>query len=226
MQNDISPFLADVIAERRRQVEAEGFTAEHDDQHQFGELALAGAAYAAHTSERGKQGDIFVSRIDTMLRAGWFNLSMLLWPFERHWWKPKDRYRDLVKAAAFLVAEGDRLNRLAGRDAPVKADFAAELAKHDITLPLKLSDEDTGVIIDSAGRDIVTVDVNGERDDIQVTLIAAWIAEAVNAYGGFAAAPARLDVGTRIQDKEGMTGTITAPHAEVIVLSSGDGNHG
>ena len=38
--------LDDVAAERKRQIEVEGWTAEHDDRHTPGELAQAGACYA------------------------------------------------------------------------------------------------------------------------------------------------------------------------------------
>jgi hypothetical protein len=37
---------AEIIAERRRQVDTEGWTEEHDDKHNGGELARAGACYA------------------------------------------------------------------------------------------------------------------------------------------------------------------------------------
>ena len=37
---------SDVLAERARQIAAEGWTPEHDDEHDGGELARAGAAYA------------------------------------------------------------------------------------------------------------------------------------------------------------------------------------
>lgn len=42
----LSPAALAVIAERRRQIEVEGWTHEHDDQHQVGDLASAGACYA------------------------------------------------------------------------------------------------------------------------------------------------------------------------------------
>ena len=36
----------DVLTERRRQVEAEGWTTAHDDEHEDGQLAAAAASYA------------------------------------------------------------------------------------------------------------------------------------------------------------------------------------
>jgi hypothetical protein len=89
--------MIDVIAERRRQVDAEGWTPEHDDGHQGGEIARAAACYALHAS--GFKADAI----------------MELWPKEwgSRWWKPTDTRRNLVKAAALLVAEIERLDRSA-----------------------------------------------------------------------------------------------------------------
>ena len=85
----------DVLQERRRQVAEEGWTAEHDDQHDKSEIALAGACYAFNA-------------------AGLATLANDWWPWSMQWFKPKDRRRDLVKAAALLLAEIERLDRAAG----------------------------------------------------------------------------------------------------------------
>lgn len=42
-----SPGVGRILSERGRQIEKEGYTAEHDDAHNEGELALAACAYAA-----------------------------------------------------------------------------------------------------------------------------------------------------------------------------------
>lgn len=90
----LSPFALAVIAERQRQIAAEGWSAEHDAGHQPGELATAGAAYAlADTDDRG--------------------FSDIIWPWAQEWWKPTDLRRNLVKATALLMAEGDKFD--AGR---------------------------------------------------------------------------------------------------------------
>lgn len=52
--------IEDVIAERTRQVRAEGWTASHDDEHDPGELAAAGSAYALNAADQlhpQSQGD-------------------------------------------------------------------------------------------------------------------------------------------------------------------------
>jgi hypothetical protein len=37
-----------------------------------------------------------------------------MWPWARQWWKPTGARRDLVKAAALLLAEIERIDRAAG----------------------------------------------------------------------------------------------------------------
>jgi hypothetical protein len=83
----VSNALKDIEAERRRQIEAEGWTPEHDDEHSSGELADAAACYA-----RGRQ-------------------MSSVWPWADEWWKPGTRRRELVKAGALIVAEIERLDR-------------------------------------------------------------------------------------------------------------------
>lgn len=94
-----SQGMKDVIAERERQVATEGWTAEHDDHHAFGEMARAAMSYIEHTlRHRG-------SSIYSIISAPWE------WPWARQWWKPKEPRRDLVRAAALIIAEIDKLDR-------------------------------------------------------------------------------------------------------------------
>lgn len=116
-----SEVLADVRAERVRQMHVEGWTEAHDDQHAAGELARAAAAYAVHASvppETSFQVDVYGRSLhgrDKHFRIGWFLPAHVLWPWDASWWKPKDRRRDLVRAAALIVAEIERLDRAAGK---------------------------------------------------------------------------------------------------------------
>jgi hypothetical protein len=96
----MSNAIADIAAERERQVTVEGFGEAHDDEHAEGELAMAAACYALHST--GKK------------RFSGFP-STILWPWAFLWWRPKDRRRDLVRAAALIVAEIERLDRLQER---------------------------------------------------------------------------------------------------------------
>lgn len=93
-----------IAHERGRQMVAEGWTPEHDAQHTAGELALAGAAYAAgiplfKEERRYTNGDTRLPHL-YMVNA---------WPWDAHWFKPKDRIRDLTRAGALIAAELDRL---------------------------------------------------------------------------------------------------------------------
>jgi hypothetical protein len=85
-----------VLDERARQVVEEGYDAAHDQQHEGYELARAGASYAIPPLTR------------EYLYAG---RPPDFWPWRAEFWKPTpdDRVRELVKGAALIVAEIDRL---------------------------------------------------------------------------------------------------------------------
>ncbi|KQV28517.1 hypothetical protein ASC97_04070 [Rhizobium sp. Root1203] len=106
--------VQDVFAERRRQMEAEGWTPEHDDAHDDRSLALAGACYAmfASISDSARASTTMPEglTVDSQPIIGW-SAWLSIWPWSRSWWKPTDRRRDLVKAAALIIAEIDRLDR-------------------------------------------------------------------------------------------------------------------
>lgn len=91
----------DVLAERQRQVSGEGWTPEHDDQNDKGQMAAAAASYAEFASYSDAQ------RKDH-LKNGYWSAN---WPWSPEWWKPTDRRRDLIKATALLLAEVERLDR-------------------------------------------------------------------------------------------------------------------
>ena len=55
----------------------------------------------------------------------------------------------------------------------------------NVDLPLRLSDDDVGVVLDRHGCDVFTVDVNNERPDDEALAIALFIVECVNAEAGF-----------------------------------------
>lgn len=97
--------IDDVAAERQRQSDVEGWTQDHDDRHSKGEMALAAACYAAPVR-------MFIA--DTVCGRGYepFTRYRDAWPWADEWWKPKDRRNDLVRAAALIIAEIERLDRL------------------------------------------------------------------------------------------------------------------
>lgn len=55
----------------------------------------------------------------------------------------------------------------------------------NVELPLCLSDDDVGVVLDRHGCDVFTVDVNNERPDEEAQSIAFLIVECVNEAAGF-----------------------------------------
>jgi hypothetical protein len=101
----LSAFILACIAERRRQESIEGWTPEHDDKYDPGELARAGAAYAVYAK----------SHIVEKNSSGVFALALQIWPWTNDWWKPAGFRRDLVKAGALIFAEGEKFDRTKGR---------------------------------------------------------------------------------------------------------------
>lgn len=118
--NALTKAAQDVLAERARQVNAEGWDAAHDDEHGDGSLALAAACYAAPMATKGKSETVDGSggRGETPVWTRKRFVVPLLWPDSWHatWWKPKDRRHDLVRAAALLLAEIERMDRAAPKD--------------------------------------------------------------------------------------------------------------
>ncbi len=109
IRRPLSPFMQAVIAERFRQIEQEGWSLDHDDSHAQGELTLAGAAYA-------KQAAVHLNPPpDAALGSPLGEPSW--WPWERGWWKPVGFRRDLIKACALIIADGERFDRVRGRKA-------------------------------------------------------------------------------------------------------------
>jgi hypothetical protein len=97
----MSTGIEAIAAERRRQIEVEGWTPEHDDQNHDGDMSRAAACYALSAAGYGSDDRI-------MLR---------FWPWVTRWWTPKSRRVDLIRAGALIVAEIDRLDRAAVREA-------------------------------------------------------------------------------------------------------------
>lgn len=119
-----SAALADVVAERERQKTVEGWTAEHDDDHDDGELAMAAALYAAPEKlfkiERTANSVEWVDPWpwhdqEEGARGGWITVNAL---DKRKKHKKGSGRRALVIAAALLIAEIERLDRVAGNKPP------------------------------------------------------------------------------------------------------------
>lgn len=93
-----------ITAERQRQIDVEGFTAEHDAKHTKLELFWASMCY-------------MWCALDQIKKRGPFAIlkeNLGIWPdtLSIAWWKPSaDPIRNLVKAGALIAAEIDRLQR-------------------------------------------------------------------------------------------------------------------
>jgi hypothetical protein len=86
----------DVLAERNRQVTHKTHLPDIDDHYQNFELIRAAIAYATSAGD-GKHS------------------ARMWWPWNLTTFKPTEPRRDLVKAAALLIAEIDRLDRAAAK---------------------------------------------------------------------------------------------------------------
>lgn len=96
-----------IASERTRQIEVEGWTADHDSDfyHSRAQLAKAASCY------------IYLYMFHTLDYAGSLYVrAKRNWPWDMEWFKPlpDDPIRELVKAGALIAAEIDRLQRVKG----------------------------------------------------------------------------------------------------------------
>lgn len=93
-----------IAAERQRQIAVEGWTPEHDDRHDTGEIGTAAMSYVLYAGFQSR-GQALEGAVMAVSRS---------WPWQTAWWKPSDDpIRNLVKAGALIAAEIDRLQRKA-----------------------------------------------------------------------------------------------------------------
>lgn len=120
--------IEDIAAERRRQIEAEGWTAEHDDRHTDRSMARAAAVYAYWSSLTRAEKEAHANAFGG-LALGMISFVVASWPWARRWFKPTTPRRDLVKAGALILAEIERLDRARDR---ILQEHAAERSKLDM----------------------------------------------------------------------------------------------
>lgn len=149
-----SPAIAALAAERRRQIETEGFSVSHDDAHADGTMALAAACYALNAApdEDGPENRL---------------LGADLWPWAEDWWKPSTRRRDLVKAGALIVAELDRMDRAEAGEPFAWCKTATPKATPEPFIPEGWQDISTAPKDDTiiAWWPIVALDEDGDPTD-------------------------------------------------------------
>lgn len=83
--------MARIFAERQRQIDIEGWSADHDDGH--GLKVLEAAAWSYRDTE------------------GPESLKPKQWPWDESWWKPKGRQRNLERAGALYLAAAESAER-------------------------------------------------------------------------------------------------------------------
>jgi hypothetical protein len=105
MDEGSTQAIRDVVRERFRQIAELGYTYEHDDRHNMdGELVVASFHYAAEASLRH------------LLDCNGYCLSDL----HRVAFDPQDSRTNIVRAAALLIAEVERRDRLQAKGDPRK----------------------------------------------------------------------------------------------------------
>jgi len=91
--------------ERERQLAEKGYSSEHDDKHDIGELGLAAALYAMPY-------EVTVDNEPLLNRGALSELHITLATGCNFYLKPEpNKLRRLVKAGALIAAEIDRLQR-------------------------------------------------------------------------------------------------------------------
>jgi hypothetical protein len=87
------PVIVEIARERERQISGEGYNYGHDDAHHTGDIARLACMYANPTRDL----------VYAAMEKYWGDVS--------DWLKHKTRRRDLIRAAALIVAEIERLDR-------------------------------------------------------------------------------------------------------------------
>ena len=112
-----------IVEERKRQIEVEGYIQEHDLSHDVSEFLDAAVSYitpnhkrptldVTNTLDRQPSYAVICDRVG--INGKVYKLRILppsIWPWGEQYWKPspKDRIRELVKAAALIAAAIDVL---------------------------------------------------------------------------------------------------------------------
>lgn len=103
-----------IAEERQRQIEVEGYSKEHDSQHNVSEFISAARTYidaamlTTKSEEIGNSSEASMSWHKHNEPFEWKYLK-LGWPWEEASFKPTTSLKDLIKAGALIAAAIDRL---------------------------------------------------------------------------------------------------------------------
>ena len=119
MSTQTAFVVSEIAGERERQKSEEGWTTEHDDEHDDGQMALAAACYASplplFAHSRGEADMAFCDPWPWTVQ----NRGEPIRHFTSSVTDGQNRRRQLVIAAALIVAEIERIDRSpTDRDAP------------------------------------------------------------------------------------------------------------
>ena len=117
----LDPWSAQVLdalaTERLRQIEGEGWTSDHDDTHNTGDMARAASCYARLAAVQAREQALTGASEEPDAPV---NFAVPVdWPWADEWWKPKNAAQNLKRAGALIVAE------MARRLRAVDAKYAA-----------------------------------------------------------------------------------------------------
>jgi hypothetical protein len=120
------PGACEIVKERIRQKEIEGWTPEHDKEHDFAEMAIAASCYAAAAANKVALEDM--SQIHVTLGK-----AQEAWPWDPSWDKrgKHSPERCLAIAGALAAAEMDRLRSTAKKSGSIKEPKVPQWAGMD-----------------------------------------------------------------------------------------------
>jgi len=107
----LSVAFQDVIDERKRHVSEEGWTSQRVDLYEGGELARAASCYVLCAANGIKRRRALQTHQEFVAEYTRSPTNYWCWPWMDDHWKPESPRRDLVRAAAFLIAEIERIDR-------------------------------------------------------------------------------------------------------------------
>jgi len=104
-----------IAEERQRQIDVEGYTAQHDSQHEVSEFLSAAKSYmdSSYLSMTSEQIDNSTHWHETNEPFYWQHIKDSF-PWDKKYFKPTTPLRDLVKAGALIAAAIDRLQAQKG----------------------------------------------------------------------------------------------------------------
>ena len=108
---DVKSGIELIAEERKRQIEFEGYTPQHDFEHTASEMISAAQAYL-HSADLHILSESF-DPSDSWHKTNepfYWNEVKKYWPWDEKSFKPTTTLRDLVKAGAVIAAVIDRLN--------------------------------------------------------------------------------------------------------------------